>query len=95
MHGRFEKPRGDDSSVHQKIGFGFLVLPVFIVIALIALTVIQPSTSNWISEAVQAEFIGDTAPPEQSPTQLAQPTAPDTTTVGGPKDRIQTSSRQR
>jgi hypothetical protein len=32
----------------------------------------QPTASNWISEAVQAEFVGtDFAP--GAPTQLAQP----------------------
>jgi hypothetical protein len=75
MHGRFDK-RGNyrsDSNLRQNVGFGFLLLPVVIAIALITLIVAQPTASNWISEAVQAEFIGDTIPPGQSPTQLAQP----------------------
>ena len=75
MHGRFDK-RGNyrsGSNLREEVGLGFLILPVVIAIALITLVVVQPSASNWISEAVQAEFIGDTLPPGQSPTQLAQP----------------------
>jgi hypothetical protein len=72
MHGRFEG-REDfrkGTNLRQDIGLGFLVLPVVIAIALLALLVIQPAGSNWIAEAVQAEFVGDTIP--LSPTQLAQ-----------------------
>ncbi len=51
---------------------GFFALPVLLVVALVALAMTQPAASNWISEAVQAEFVGaDSAPVE--PTQLAQP----------------------
>jgi len=74
MHGRFDK-RGNyrnDSNLIRDVGLGFLILPVVIAIALIALVVVQPPASNWIAEAVQAEFIG-TLPPGQTPTQLAQP----------------------
>jgi len=72
MHGRFEE-REDfrkGTNLRQDIGLGFLVLPVVIAIALFALLVIQPAGSNWIAEAAQAEFVGDTIP--LSPTQLAQ-----------------------
>jgi hypothetical protein len=75
MHGRFEKRDGyrNDTSLRDRIGLGFLVLPVVIAIALLTLIAVQPTASNWISEAVQAEFVGDIVPPGQSPTQLAQP----------------------
>ena len=33
-------------------------LPVLLVIALIGFAVSHPAASNWISEAVQAEFVG-------------------------------------
>jgi hypothetical protein len=76
MHGRFEKPGRSDSGFIRNIGVGFLVLPVLIAIALLALAISQPTASNWIAEAAQAEFAGDTGvPPGQSPTQLAQPAA--------------------
>ena len=73
MHGQFEKRDGhrNDTELRDDVGLGFLVLPVVITITLLTLIAIQPTASNWISEAVQAEFIGDTV--GQSPTQLAQP----------------------
>jgi len=47
------------------------VLPLVLVIVLVALAMTQPIASNWISESVQAEFVGtDVAP--VTPTQLAQ-----------------------
>jgi len=42
------------------------------VIALVALAIIKPAASNWISDAVQAEFIGQNLP-DVVPTELAQP----------------------
>jgi hypothetical protein len=43
------------------------------VIALIGLAMIQPAVPAWISEAVQAEFVGPDLGPDMRPTQLAQP----------------------
>jgi hypothetical protein len=78
MHGRFEERDGfrNETSLWQHIGLGFRILPFVIVIALLALLVVQPRGSNRIAEAVQAEFVGDTV---LSPTQLAQ--EPHSTTV--------------
>jgi hypothetical protein len=42
-----------------------------IVLALIVLALSSPSASEWISAAVQAEFVGDG--PAVPPTQVAQP----------------------
>jgi hypothetical protein len=76
MHGRFEKPGKSDNHAFQEIGLGFLILPVVITLILVSLAVIQPSASNWIAEAAQAEFIVDVpVSPVKTPTQLAQPTA--------------------
>jgi hypothetical protein len=94
MHGRFEKPGRNESNLYRSFGLGFLALPIVIVIALLALAVIQPSASNWISEAVQAEFVGDPSLlPGQSPTQLAQPAAAPHSAAVDWLDRVQTSSR--
>jgi hypothetical protein len=46
---------------------------VVLAIALLGLAIVQPATSNWIAETVQAEFIGNGVVPGQAPAQLAQP----------------------
>jgi hypothetical protein len=74
MHGSFDKPGENDRRIYQRWGIGFFSLPVFLVIALIVLMIIQPAGSNWIAEAVQAEFSGTNVLPEITPTQLARPT---------------------
>ena len=45
---------------------------MLIAIALVALAVIKPAASTWISEAVQAEFVGMPSP-GVVPKELAQP----------------------
>jgi hypothetical protein len=50
-------------------------------IALIGLAMIQPAAPAWISEAVQAEFVGPDLGPDMRPTQLAQPGLVVTATV--------------
>ena len=73
MHGPLDKSGHNKNSIYQRWGIGFLVLPVLLVIALFALAFAQPSRSNWISEAVQAEFTGIAVTPEDTPAQLARP----------------------
>jgi hypothetical protein len=72
MHGQFNKGNNDNSTF-RKWGIGFLALPVLLVVALFVLAIVQPPRSNWISEAVQAEFTGGGAMPEIAPAQLARP----------------------
>ena len=43
-----------------------------VVLVLLALALSSPSASEWISAAVQAEFIGPNLP-ANAPTQIAQP----------------------
>jgi hypothetical protein len=94
MHGQFEKPGRSDRRVSRDTGVGFLILPIVIVIVLVVLAVIQPTGSNWIAEAVQAEFIGDTlALPDQSPRQLAQPATEPHSGAADWIARIQTAYR--
>ncbi len=74
MHGTFERPHETrDNSIYSRWGLGFLTLPALLAITLIGLAVTQPAASNWISEAVQAEFAGASLSPNGAPTQLAQP----------------------
>jgi hypothetical protein len=69
MHGSFDRSGENASRTQRSWNIGFFALPVVLVIALIALAMSQPIASNWISEAVQAEFVGA----DSAPTQLAQP----------------------
>ena len=71
MYGSFD--RSGKKTIYQRWGIGFLALPVLLATMLIALAFIQPTTSNWISETVQAEFTGTNLAPEIAPTQFAQP----------------------
>jgi hypothetical protein len=73
MHGSFDKSRKPDSDVQGNWNVGFFALPALVVIALVALAVIHPAASNWISDAVQAEFVGINPAPEAAPSQIAQP----------------------
>jgi hypothetical protein len=73
MHGSRDKSGKNENSIRQRWGLGFLALPALLVIALFVLAIGQPATSNWISEAVQAELPGISVTPEEAPTQLARP----------------------
>ncbi len=75
MHGTFDKSgKPDDdiqSSLHGYWNAGLFALPALVVIALVGLAMKNPAASNWISDAVQAEFVGiDSAP---ATVQFAQP----------------------
>jgi hypothetical protein len=72
MHGSLNRSDEKRSRTDRGWSIGFLALPVLIVIALVALAVIKPAASIWISEAVQAEFVGMTSP-GAVPKELAQP----------------------
>jgi hypothetical protein len=72
MHGSLNRSDEKRSRIGQSWSIGFFALPVLIVIALVALAVIKPAASIWISEAVQAEFVGMTSP-GAVPKELAQP----------------------
>ena len=73
MHGSFDRSREAKETIYRRWGMGFLALPVLLAIVLIALAYTQPTTSNWISEVVQAEFANAYLAPEVAPTQIAQP----------------------
>jgi hypothetical protein len=73
MHGSFDKTGETIKTAYGRWGVGILALPALVVIALIGLAMTNPNTSNWISDAVQAEFVGSNYGPETAPTQLAKP----------------------
>jgi UDP-N-acetylmuramyl pentapeptide phosphotransferase/UDP-N-acetylglucosamine-1-phosphate transferase len=58
MHAPFDRSRKSDHDTAPKKAGGFLIFPVLIAIALLALALAQPKSSIWISQAVQAEFGG-------------------------------------
>jgi uncharacterized iron-regulated membrane protein len=51
---------------------GILAVHGIIVLVLIGLVLSHPAASEWISQAVQAEFVGN-PPPVIVPTQIARP----------------------
>jgi hypothetical protein len=73
MHGSFDRPGESDNRMQRSWSVGFFAFPILLVIALIGLAIAQPAASNWISEAVQAEFGGGNLPPEIAPVQLTRP----------------------
>ena len=73
MHGSFDESGVSDGRTQRSWSIGFFALPVLIAVALVALAITQPSASNWISEAVQAEFGGGNLTPDIAPVQLARP----------------------
>ena len=75
MHGSFGRSGKSNNRIDRGSGIGFLALPATLVIALIGLAMIQPAVPAWISEAVQAEFVGPDLGPDMRPTQLGQPSS--------------------
>jgi len=73
MHGSFDGPRETLKSAYRNWGVGIFALPLLIAAALVGLAVTSPVASDWIAQAVQAEFANSTLP-EMTPVQLAQPT---------------------
>jgi len=73
MHSRFDRLRRREDGFLEKWGFGFVILPVLLAIAMFALSVIHPTNSNWIAESVQAEFAGKSATPADAPAQNTKP----------------------
>ena len=72
MHSRFDRSRKKEDGFFEKWGFGFVVLPVLLAVAMIAFSAIQPKT-NWIADIVAAEFSGNGVAPGVAPTQIAKP----------------------
>jgi hypothetical protein len=71
MHGSFDRSGKSNDRIQRSWSFGFFALPVLLAVTLIVLAIVQPAASNWISEAVQAEFAGFNLPP--ATIQIARP----------------------
>ena len=71
MHAPFDRSNKSNSTNPTR-GNGFLVLPALIAIVLVTLAVTQPKMSRWISDSVQAEFVGGVNI-DDTPTQVARP----------------------
>ena len=73
MHSRFDKSRTNEDGFFEKWGFGFVVLPVLLAIAMITLSIVQPKNSNGVAESLQAEFAARRVNPTDAPTQATKP----------------------
>ena len=80
MHGSFDKS-GKSESSSQPWRIGFFAFPVILAVALIALVILEPAASKWISDAAQAEFASIYGMPESTPSQFAQPATMEVRTV--------------
>jgi hypothetical protein len=73
MHSSLDESRGKENGFFEKWGYGFVVLPVLLAVAMVVLWVFQPKTNNLIADIVQAEFPGNRALPGEAPMQIAKP----------------------
>jgi hypothetical protein len=75
MHGSYDKSdkSRSDNQIHQNWSIGLPALLALFVVGLIGLVIVKPAASNWISEAVEAEFTGIYVTPDLAPTQIARP----------------------
>ena len=72
MHAPFDRSRNNDYSTVPRSDHRFVVVPVLIAIVLLTLAFLNPKSSIWISEAVQAEFDGSRIV-EDKPIHSAEP----------------------
>jgi hypothetical protein len=72
MHGSFDRSGKADNG---NWSIGFLAVPAAIAVVLVALAMVYPTASNWISDSVQAEFVGADPAPAAAAVQVEQPKA--------------------
>ena len=73
MHSRFERSPKKENGFFEKWGYGFVVLPVLLAIAMIVLSMIQPPNTNWVAESVQSELVGKSPTAADAPAQGTKP----------------------
>jgi hypothetical protein len=73
MHGSLEKSDKAKQNIYGSSGMRFLAIPALLLTALIGFLVSHPAAPAWISQAVQAEFVGVDWTPDLVPTQIAKP----------------------
>ena len=71
MHAPCDKHKSGDR-VESKTSAGFLIPTAVVAFVLIALTALHPRASAWISQAVEAEFVGDDGVTD-TPTRIVKP----------------------
>ena len=69
----FDKPDQQENYVQSNWTVGIAAALGVIMFGLVVLMSNSPAASNWVSEAVQAEFVGSSYTPQQAPVQTAQP----------------------
>jgi hypothetical protein len=72
MHAPYDRSRKGSYRTEPRGGVGFLILPALVAMVLIALVMVHPKASIWISQAVQAEF-GGSGIAEEMPVETVQP----------------------
>ena len=72
MHNSFDRSGETDNSIYRRWGFGFCAFAL-LAIVLVGLAIAQPSASNLISEAAQAEYAATYMTPDIAPSRLARP----------------------
>ena len=58
MHGSSDKQPQDSHGVYRNWTIKLFALPMLMLVALIGFAVTHPGVSRWISDAVEAEFVG-------------------------------------
>jgi hypothetical protein len=71
MHGSLEKPGKVERNIYGSWDVRIFAIPVLLLTALIGFVVSHPAASDWISQAVRAEFADTDWAPDT--TQTAKP----------------------
>jgi hypothetical protein len=71
MQGSLEKPDKAERNIYGSWGTRLLAIPALLLTALIGFLVSHPAASSWISQAVQAEFVGADWAPDTTQTAKA------------------------
>lgn len=58
MQGSLDKQPGESHGVYRNWTVQLFALPILVLVALIGFAVTHPGMSRWISDAVDAEFVG-------------------------------------
>jgi hypothetical protein len=66
MQGSLDKQPRESHGVYRNWTVQLFALPIFVLVALIGFAVNHPGISRWISDAVDAEFVGPYLAPAKS-----------------------------
>lgn len=71
MHGPFDRVPKGEPNIYENWRMTLVALPVLLAIALIGYAVSHPEIAKWVSDGVQAEFVGANSP-EGTPKRIAK-----------------------